>query len=202
MGDSDGSAGAVTIPVADAREAYRARPVGDVLADRLQTAHRLDAAPATLGDLTDGIRGVVAERLDGPLAVGDLCVAGSTRHRAEWDGGIEQFHCTIDPMMVPFIVDEPVTVTSASPIDGTLVTIDVDGDDATVQPADAVLSLGAVAFEEGDAFDWEAVIEGLCAYGNAFPSREDYEDWADGVDAETTAIPLAEGVGLAADLVG
>lgn len=191
-----------TVSVEEAREAYRSRPIPDALADRLQTAHELEDAPATVGDWADGVRDAMADRLDGSPAVADLCLAGTARHRAAWDGGTEQFHCTVDAMMVPFVVDEPVTVTSASPRDGTLVTVAVDGDEATVQPGDAVLSLGADAVEEGDGFEWNAAIEGLCAYGNAFPSRAAYEDWASGVDAETTAIPLAEGVGLAADLVG
>jgi hypothetical protein len=221
-GDTDGRVEEDTVTVADAREASRSRPIPDALGGRLRTAHELDDTPATIGDWMDGIRDTMAERgearpegeppneraaegreqLDGPPAVADLCVAGAARHRAAWDGSTEQFHCTIDALMVPFITDEPVTVTSASPRDGTLVTVEVDGDQVVVTPGDAVLSLGAAAVEDGDGFDRDAAIQGLCAYGNAFPSREDYETWAADVDAETTAIPLTEGVGLAADIVG
>ena len=41
----------------------------------------------------------------------------------------------------------------------------------------------------------------VCPYVKAFPDREEYERWADGVPAATVAMPLMEAVDLAGKFV-
>lgn len=171
------------------------------LADAMQTAFGLDEPPATLHDWI-----AATSRLldDSGLSVGvdDLCTTEESRHVASVDGDDQHFRCVLDALLVPFLApgEPPVRVRSRSPVSGDVVELSVGRDAVEATPPDAVLSFGfADGVEVPDPADVDPALayEWVCPYINAFPSRDEYDRWADATEAATTALPFDAGLELA-----
>ncbi|WP_424019673.1 organomercurial lyase [Halorientalis pallida] len=171
-------------------------PVGDRIADlygveTVRTAEDWLVALATALDSTDGE----------PLGVADLCTTDESPHVLERDGERQAYQCVYDPMIVPFLTDEPADVTTACPTTGETVTLEIRDGAVDVTPETAVFSIGVDASGAAEPPSTPAESYGyVCPYGNAFADWDAYEDWAADTDAVTAAIPLEYGVSLAGEL--
>lgn len=180
------------------------RPLNDVLDDELpaevasafQTSLDADTAPRTLADWIDMLDNIV----DGwPPAVDDLCHDATGKHRADVGAQSFRFACVLDAMLLPFLQDEPTTITSRVPA-GDELTVHVTKTDVT-GPTDAVISFGATSRPpEGDVTPAHAY-GAICPYIHAFPTQAAYENWADGVDGATIPLSLPDALGLSKAMV-
>ncbi|MFB6087356.1 MAG: organomercurial lyase [Haloarculaceae archaeon] len=146
--------------------------------------------------------GEVAEaQLDRAPTIENLCYMADGNHTIDLDGedGTDAFVCMLDPLVVPFLTGRPGTVTSTTPEDGESVTIEI-GEDGVIAPENAVISLGATRNPAGGEPSIERVYQESCPYIHVFASVEEYERWADGVDAATTSVPVDVGVAVAREL--
>lgn len=184
--------------VVDASSAALDRELPPRLAERLAVAYDVDGPAETVGDFVRVVEATVSE-YDGDIEDA-LCSADESRHRIDIDGETRYYHCVVDPLVLQALRDEPATVRSSIRSDEVVFEID---DAVAVSPADAVLSFGiAEEVERGGCLDPEQAYRQICAYVNAFPSTEAYEEWAGDVPAVTTAVPVEIGVAFARALAG
>ena len=188
---------------------YRTTTLPDDLRPLVATAYGMDGEPVTLGDWIVGFHRRLRAMDTGPFGFDDLYhLDGGDQHVLRTGEERLAFHCVFDPLLVPFLdggPDPPLTIESRLPDGGATITIEVDRDGVTVTPTDAVMSFGvarSLADEPDAGFDPARAYGQICAYGNAFPDRASYEDWAAETDeAATVVVPLRAAVGLARDLV-
>lgn len=168
---------------------------------KLQVAHRLDDRPQTLTEWGQAI-GDIVRREDIDVGLSALCTTDTSPHKARFDGTTQHFVCVQDAFIVPYVVDntETVEITTESPVRGEQIDVTVAGDAVETDPAGAVMSVGVetdVSEPPADT-DSPAIAYGsICPYGHAFVDREEYEQWAETVDAVTMVAPLEEAVQLA-----
>jgi hypothetical protein len=113
-------------------------------------------------------------------------------------GDSQSYVCVLDPLAYPFLVDEPGTVRSETPVRGNEVVFAVGREGVAVTPEDAVVSIGASDHVDvvGDV-TVETVYRQVCGYIHAFEDEAEYEQWAGDVEAATTSLPAEEGVAVA-----
>lgn len=156
----------------------------------------------TLGEWGTEIRRLTG---GGSIAVEELCHAsGKTDHWGEVGDERYYFQCFYDAVILAAFEERPVDIHTESP-DGTAIEAHAVGtDELTVMPADAVFSLGideTAGEQSGGTPSLEDGYAAICPYVKAFPDREAYEQWADGVPAVTVALPLAGATEVASVLV-
>jgi len=159
-------------------------------------------APET-GDEWVTILRETVERVEGrPPTATDLCTAADGDHVFVPDGGADaqSYRCPLDPLVYPFLTGTVGAIRSPAPDGESEITVEVGADGIEVSHADAVVSLGVARGLEDTDPTLATVYRDVCPYVRAFPDEAAYERWAADVDAETTALPAREGVGLAREL--
>ena len=170
---------------------YEQIRVTDELSSSVQRA--VGASPRRLETLGALVKGVVA----GCWAPqpDNLISEEPTRHQVRVDGRTLHTFCFVDALMLPFVFEEEaaVEVRSTSPTGGKVSAL-VTERGVKASPPGTVVSFGASRMGEG------TICETLCPYLNAFPSRADYERWAECTpQAVTVALSLQDAFDLARD---
>lgn len=191
--------------------------------DAVRGGHWLDAESATeaplppdvaaaMGELfgtgpvetLDAWADVIGETVDDGGGVEALCHADEpTPHRARRAGETYHFLCFFDAVVLSYLTGDPVDLRTESP-GGDGIEAHVSPEEGVeADPPSAVVSFGvardpaSTVPEDGPTAAYGAV----CPYVKAFPDRRAYEQWADGVDAATVGLPLADGVPFATAIV-
>ncbi|PSP93234.1 hypothetical protein BRC91_10480 [Halobacteriales archaeon QS_4_62_28] len=167
---------------------------------RLATLFGRDTPITTGSEWVQAMRTVFTEEFDRFPSEDALCRAEDGAHSVTIDGDRDTFVCVLDPLIVPFLRDEPGRIESTTPEDGATVTIDIDDGGTTATPESAVISLGLTHHVEADSATPETVYRQVCGYIHVFAAPAEYERWADNVEAATTSVPVETGIGLAREL--
>lgn len=165
----------------------------------------LDEPPQTFGEAYRTVIGVFADELGRDLTVDDLCTTDRSPHWATVDGETQHYQCVTDGFILGHVVDDPVTVRTESPVTGTELVVEFDSDGAVSVPEGAQLSFGV--HQEVSPPDQPVTAEEMyarfCPYSLAFPSREEYDQWAETSPAVVSDVqPLDDALALQADLFG
>jgi hypothetical protein len=152
---------------------------------------------ATLGEWVTEVREVTG---GGSMSLEALCHTDEeTGHWGEMDGERYHFACFYDAVIMAAIADEPVDIHTESPDCDVIEAHSLGGVDLSVTPESAVFSFGistdVVTGDDGPTL--QDGYQAVCPYVKAFPNREDYEAWAETVDAATVAMPLVGATELA-----
>ena len=182
-------------------ESNRETNIPVAVGERLQTALRLNERPRTLTEWGEAM-GDIVSREDIDVGLNALCTTDQSPHRARFDGTTQHFVCVQDAFIVPYVVNdvETVEITTESPVSGERIEVTVTDDEVKTDPTEAVMSVGVAADISEPATDDdspEIAYGKICPYGHAFPNREEYEQWADTVDAVTMVAPLEDAFQLA-----
>ena len=131
----------------------------------------------------------------------DLCTTDDGRHAFVGSDHRQEYVCVLDPLIVPFLRDESGTVRSTTPERGETVEIGVAPDGIVRSHEDAVVSIGVSDHVDAETDPTvEAVYRQVCGYVHVFADGEEYEAWADDVDAATTSVPVSTGIAMAGAL--
>jgi len=164
-------------------------------------------APTTLGEWVESTRRVL-ESADLPTGLEAMCTTDRDRHEATVVGETRYFHCVLDTLLLPFVVDEddPIDVRSRGPLSGDQIDVAVSREEVVVSPETAVMSFGFAAELDrptGEPIDASVGYDAFCPYVNAFADRNEYERWAEGTEeAVTIGLTFDEGHALARALEG
>lgn len=185
----------------------RAHEIPEELGDLYRVAYGMETRPETLGEWIDGFRASAKRTELWPPSLDDLCLTSSSRHLLHTDEETHAFHCVLDVLMAPPLLDGsgPYEVESTTPDGDATITAELSETHIDVTPGEAVVSLGAaesMGEQLNSGFDPGVVYGQLCAYVNAFPTREDYEAWAaETPEALTMAIPMDHAFEMASGMV-
>lgn len=171
-------------------------PLPAHVADALATALDHD----DVDTLDDWVAALPAVFPEWPPAVPDLCHDPDGRHRATTPDDAFRLVCVLDALLLPHLLDAPVTVESSAPA-GDDVTLELGPDGDADAPAGAVVSFGAVpAAPDGDPTAEHAVAT-VCPAIHAFSSLAAYEAWDAETEAATTPLSVERATALAARMV-
>lgn len=180
---------------------YRGADIPPALGEQLKLIFTLDNAPGTLDEWVEMAVTLLRED-DVTVDLDALCTADSSWNTARIGETTHHFHCVLDAIVAPFLVDEldEIAIRATSPLTESVVELQVTPDEMISSPEDAVVSIGVGADStapDADARISEVAYERFCPYTNAFPSRAEYDQWAAETDAETVAISVGEAYELA-----
>ncbi|WP_232686943.1 organomercurial lyase [Halobacterium zhouii] len=136
---------------------------------------------------------------DWPPAAEQLCHTEDGPHRASTPDDEHRFVCVLDPMLLPYLTGDPVTIHSTPP-EGEDVTLDVAADGAVEAPPGAVVSFGAIPEAPDGDVTPEHTYAAICPAIHVFPSLADYERWDAGANAETTPLSVERATALVAQM--
>ncbi|WP_436907006.1 organomercurial lyase [Halosimplex marinum] len=157
--------------------------------------------PATVGEWVETTRAAIEDERGRAPTVDDLCATDDGDHAFVGEETEETYICVLDPLVYPYLTGEAGTVRSTTPVRGAEVTFDVGDDGVAVSHDDAVVSIGvSVDPDRIDEAPVETVYREVCGYIQTFEDRAEYERWAEGADAATTAVPAAVGVAIVWEL--
>lgn len=153
---------------------YRGADIPPALGEQLTLIFNLNDAPATLDEWVEMTVTLLRED-DGTVDLDALCTDDSSWNTARIDETTHHFHCVLDAIVVPFLVDEldEIAIRATSPQTGRVVELQVTHDEIISSPEDAVVSIGVAADSpapDADALISEVAHERFCPYTNAFPS--------------------------------
>lgn len=167
----------------------------------------VEEAPRTFGDFAhlDG-RGSLFS--PGELDVGEMLITDDSPHQVELADRTVHTYCVLDALVLPFLEDEPVSITTRPP--GCEETIELVASREGIRGGDErmVVSFGfapqlADLASTADDRSPEQVLEMLHEHGcpkiNLFEDRDAYQAWADRSDAVTTSLALPQALALARD---
>lgn len=171
--------------------------------ERLATLFDHDGDIETAGEWIAVEREALVHDAGRMATIDDLCTTDDGAHIfSARDGSHEQAYiCVLDPLVYPVLTDTPGTVRSETPVRGETVEIEVSEDGASVSHDDAVVSIGVS--DHVDAVDEvtpEVIYRQICGYIHVFVDETEYAEWAEDVDAATTALPVSKGLAVAGEL--
>ena len=180
---------------------YRGPEIPTPLGDQLQLALGLDERPEMFGDWVDALA-FIADRDDIDVDLNMLCTIDDSPHKATFDGRTQHYQCFQDPIIVPFLADDvdTVEIETESPVSGEPIELRVTETEIEATPSDVVMSFGVAEDVGAPAADVPSPIlaySRFCPYGNVFLSHEEYETWADEVEAITMATDVEDTLELA-----
>lgn len=175
---------------------YRGPDIPAPLGERLKLALGLDDRPETFGDWVNAMS-QIADRDDIDVDLDMLCTTEESPHRARFSGKIQHYQCVQDPIIASFLANEvdTVEIETRGPVSDEAIELTVTESGIDAKPSDAVFSFGVDATVEEPPKDVVSpiVAYGLfCPYGHAFLSYDEYEEWAETVDAFTMAISMED----------
>ena len=172
--------------------------------ERMARLYGVDERPRTAADWMAVSEAELAESHGRRPTVADLCTSDDGAHTftgAGASGESQSYVCVLDPLAYPFLVDEPGTVRSETPLRETAVTFEIGRESLEVTPESAVVSLGVSDHVDAvETVAFETVYRQVCGYIHAFEDEDEYEEWAADAEAATTALPAEEGVALAREI--
>lgn len=180
---------------------YRGPNIPIALGERLQLALGLDERPEIFADWVNAMS-QIADRDDITVDLDMLCSTEESPHRAQFNGETVFYQCVQDPIIAPFLADEidSIEIQTQSPMSDEVIELTVTKSGISSSPSNAVFSFGVDATVEEPPENVVSPIvayELFCPYGHAFPSFDEYEEWADEVNAVTMAISLEDTFELA-----
>jgi hypothetical protein len=177
--------------------------IPQAIGERMARLYGVDDRPRTAADWMTITLAELGSQGHEPT-VADLCTSPDGAHTftgAGESGESQSYVCVLDPLAYPFLVDEPGTVRSETPVRETAVTFEVGRDSVDVAPESAVVSLGVSDHVDAvETVTFETVYRQVCGYIHAFEDEAEYEAWATDVEAATTPLPAREGVALAREI--
>jgi hypothetical protein len=176
-----------------------ARRIGDGLRPHFARVFGFDQPPATYDTLWERMVATYEAALGRDLTLADLCTTDDSPHWAVVDGDRHHFQCVTDAFLLGFVLDDPVTARTVSPVAGTELVVEFERDGITA-PEGAVLSYGVERTAQApDGDPTPASMYGVfCPYSRAFASRAEYETWADADGVVSEARPLDASLDLLA----
>jgi hypothetical protein len=172
---------------------------------RIEEAFGLDRRPESLVELAVAVR----RRLDaappgtGALTVADLYEVDESPHAVRVGGRTHRVRSVLDGYVLAALDPRPVEVRSRDPVTDDAVTVRLDDDDAAVDPAAAVVSVGAPADATWrDSLTADDAYETLCPRAGVFADEGSCREWADRTDAAVTSVSPTDATALGWALTG
>lgn len=175
--------------------------IPDDVGRQMQTLYGAEEPPTTAAEWAAQIGDAIEKTMDRTPTVADLCTTDHGDHAFEpaddADGERQEYVCTLDPIAYPYITETPGTITSTTAVRREQVTITIDDSGVEADQEDALVSIGiSDDVDYVEAVGPETVYQQICEYIQTFEDDAEYEEWADSVDAATTSVPLATGIGI------
>lgn len=190
----------------DTTHVYRGPSIPEPIGEQLRRALGLDERPRVFADWIDALARL-ADRDGFELSMDALCTTDHSPHLARFDGTTTYYRCVQDPIVVPFLAEgiNTVKIQTHSPVDETPIELVVRTTGIESTPEEAVFSFGVDAEVDGPppggvspAFAYGV----FCPYGHAFGSLEEYDTWAQTVDALTMPVGMEDTLAWARALAG
>lgn len=188
--------------------AYRDRPVPEAIGDAVLALAGEGGRPETLGDLLSLSETDVFS--PDPLDEEALLVTDDSRHRVRLGDRTVHTYCVLDALVLAFLQDEPVEIETRPPGSSETIAFTASPEGLAGVDEAMVVSFGfstelptePTAYEGQPPEEVQDTIHELgCPKINLFEDREAYEAWAEGADAVTMPVPVAEALALARDTV-
>lgn len=175
------------------------------LPDDLRTALGRFVGVESVDTLAEWSEQIRRQTGGGSIDVDQLCHTDEeTDHWGEVAGERYHFQCFYDAIVLAALEDKPVDVHTTSPDGAVIEARVVGGEELSVTPETAVFSLG-ISLDAHERSGGDPTLQdsyaAICPYVRAFPDRDAYDTWADGVPAATVAMSLPGSTAFARALI-